>query len=305
MTANRFQKNRKRQVTGEKRIVRSKTTPERNGRAGKPPGFRPRDGGRRDAPGAGAAASNREWIYGRQAVRELLRAGRRAAFLLQIEEGVREQGAVTEILALALEKNLRIEPAARDALDRLGANHQGVAVQTETYPLEPIEDVLSRCEQAGPDALLLVLDQIQDPQNLASLLRTAEAAGVQGAILPLRRAAGITPAVVNASAGAVEHLRIAQSNLAQAIDEIKRRGIWVAGLDADPAAESILDADLSGPMALVVGSEGEGLRPLVRQSCDRLLRLPMHGRIQSLNAAAAGSIGLYLVLRQRGKTAPA
>lgn len=243
----------------------------------------------------------REWLYGRQAVREVLRAGRRPVFLLRLGEGVREQGALAEILGLARSKNLRVEKVAPDVLDRLGGNHQGVAVQADEYPLVPIEEVLSRCEQAGPEALLLVLDQIQDPQNLASLLRTAEAAGVQGVILPLRRAAGITPAVVNASAGAVEHLLIAQSNLAQAIDEVKQLGIWVAGLDADPAAQSMLDADLSGPLALVVGSEGEGLRPLVRKSCDRLLRLPMRGKIQSLNAAAAGSIALYLVLRQKAK----
>jgi 23S rRNA (guanosine2251-2'-O)-methyltransferase len=240
-----------------------------------------------------------EWIYGRQAVREVLRAGRRSVFLLRVGEGAREQGVLAEILGLARRKNLRVEKVAADVLDSLGGNHQGVALQAEEYPLEPIEDILSRCEQAGPEALLLVLDQIQDPQNLAALLRTAEAAGVQGAILPLRRAAGITPAVVNASAGAVEHLPVAQANLAQAIGEIKRRGIWVAGLDADPAAESLLEADLTGPLALVVGSEGEGMRPLVRKSCDRLLRLPMRGRIQSLNAAAAGSAALYLVLRQR------
>jgi 23S rRNA (guanosine2251-2'-O)-methyltransferase len=147
--------------------------------------------------------------------------------------------------------------------------------------------------------LLLFLDQIQDPQNLASLLRTAEAAGVDGVVLPLRRAAGVTPAVVNASAGAVEHLQIAQANLAQAIEEAKRRGIWVAGLDADPSAESVLEADLRGPFAVVIGSEGEGLRPLVKKSCDRLLRLPMRGRVESLNAAAAGSIALYLILQQR------
>jgi len=241
----------------------------------------------------------REWIYGRQAVREVLRAGRRTAFLVQLAESAQAQGVLSEILGLAQKKNLRVEKVPPETMDRLGGNHQGVAIQAGEYPLIPLEDILSECEQAGPQALLLILDQIQDPQNLASLLRTAEAAGVHGVILPLRRAAGVTPAVVNASAGAVEHLRIAQSNLAQAIDEVKQRGIWVAGLDADPAAESMLEADLDGPLALVVGSEGEGLRPLVRKSCDRLLRLPMRGKIQSLNAAAAGSIALYLILRRR------
>jgi 23S rRNA (guanosine2251-2'-O)-methyltransferase len=246
---------------------------------------------------------NREWIYGRQAVREVLRAGRRTVFLAQVAEGVRQQGALEEILGLTQKRNIRIERVPPAVLDRVGGNHQGVAVQVGEYPLVPLEEILSRCEQAGSGALLLLLDQIQDPQNLASLLRTAEAAGVHGVILPLRRAAGVTPAVVHASAGAVEHLRIAQSNLAQAIGEIKGRGIWVAGLDADPSSESMFGADLDGPLAVAVGSEGEGLRPLVRKSCDRLFRLPMRGKIQSLNAAAAGSIALYLVLRQRGETA--
>jgi 23S rRNA (guanosine2251-2'-O)-methyltransferase len=243
----------------------------------------------------------REWIYGRQAVREVLRAGRRSVYLLRLGEGAREQGALAEIVGLARKQNLRFEKVPQSVLDRLSGNTQGVAIQTDEYPLVGLEEILSRCEQAGRDALLLILDQIQDPQNLASLLRTAEAAGVQGVILPLRRAAGVTPAVVNASAGAVEHLWIAQANLAQAIEEIKQREIWVAGLDADPSGENIIGSNLDGPLALVVGSEGEGLRPLVRTSCDRLLRLPMAGKIESLNAAAAGSIALYLVLDQRAE----
>lgn len=242
---------------------------------------------------------NREWIYGRQAVREVFRAGRRPVFLLRVAENARPQATLDEILAQARKENIRIEKVPQSVLDRLKGHHQGVAVQTGAYPLVPLEEIVSKCEAAGPDALLLILDQIQDPQNLATLLRTAEAAGVQGVILPLRRAAGVTPAVVNASAGAVEHLFVAQSNLAQAIEEIKRRGMWVAGMDADPSADSLLDSELGGPLALVIGSEGSGLRPLVRKSCDRLLQLPMRGRIESLNAAAAGSIALYLVLRQR------
>ncbi|MBN1438287.1 MAG: 23S rRNA (guanosine(2251)-2'-O)-methyltransferase RlmB [Anaerolineales bacterium] len=241
---------------------------------------------------------NREWIYGRQAVREVLRSGRRTVFLVRLAHGAQAQGALGEILGLAGKKNLPVEKVANEILDRLGGNHQGVAVQTEAYPLAPLEEILARVEREGPRALVLILDQIQDPQNLAALLRTAEAVGVQGVVLPPRRAAGVTPAVVNASAGAVEHLQIAQANLAQAIAELKRRGIWVAGLDADPAAESIFEAGLDGPLALAVGSEAEGLRPLVRKSCDRLLRLPMRGKIQSLNAAAAGSVALYLVFRR-------
>jgi 23S rRNA (guanosine2251-2'-O)-methyltransferase len=243
----------------------------------------------------------REWLYGRQAVRETLRAGRRELFLLRVAESARRQGALDEILALAGRKSLRVEKTTMESLDGLGAHHQGVALQAAEYPLADLGEILARCERSGRDALLLLLDQLQDPQNLASLLRTAETACVDGVILPFRRAAGVTPAVVNASAGAVEHLLIAQANLAQAIAEIKQRGIWVSGLDAGPGAESIFTADLSGPVALVVGGEGEGLRPLVRNTCDRLLRLPMRGRIESLNAAAAGSIALYLVLQRRAR----
>jgi 23S rRNA (guanosine2251-2'-O)-methyltransferase len=136
------------------------------------------------------------------------------------------------------------------------------------------------------------------------LLRTAEAVGVHGVVIPRRRAVGITPAVVSASAGAVEHLRVVQlTNLARAIDELKQHDVWVAGLEADPEAQYLDQADLCGPLALVVGSEGRGLRRLVREKCDFRLRLPMHGRVASLNAAVAGSVALYEVERQRRENA--
>jgi 23S rRNA (guanosine2251-2'-O)-methyltransferase len=242
---------------------------------------------------------NREWIYGRQAVREVLRAGRRIPFLLRIAEGSQEQKTLADIISLARKQNLPVERVNRRNLDRIAENHQGVAIQTGEYPLVHLEDILAQYKQSESPPLVLILDQIQDPQNLASLLRTAEAAGVKGVVIPLRRSAGITPAVVNASAGAVEHLQIAQANLIHAITEMKKRGIWIAGLDASPEAQPIFQAELDGPLALVVGSEGEGLRPLVKKSCDLLFQIPMYGKIQSLNAAVAGSIGLYLALFRR------
>lgn len=241
----------------------------------------------------------REWLFGRQAVRETLRANRRPVFRLRFAEGNKESAILSEILDLAWKRKIPIEQVPRDALDALGDGHQGVALHAEEYPLVTLDVILTSSPDGNNAPLLLVLDQIQDPQNLGTLLRTAEAAGVDGVILPAHRAAGITPAVVNASSGAVEHLRVAHANLAQAIAEIKVRGIWVAGLEAAPEAQSLFDADLSGPLALVIGSEGEGLRPLVRKSCDLLYRLPMSGRIGSLNAAVAGSIALYSVLRAR------
>jgi 23S rRNA (guanosine2251-2'-O)-methyltransferase len=240
-----------------------------------------------------------EWLYGRQAVREALRAARRPAFLLRIAEGSSESGTLSEIFDLARKKKIPVEHVPRNVLDKISDGHQGVAIQTGPYPLATMDELLAHPGHEGTTPLFLLLDQIQDPQNLGTLLRTADAAGVDGIILPAHRAAGVTPAVVNASAGAVEHLRIAQANLAQAIMEIKEHGVWVAGLEADPAAHSLFDAELGGPLALVVGSEGEGLRPLVRKSCDLLYRLPMGGKIGSLNAAVAGSIALYFVLQAR------
>jgi 23S rRNA (guanosine2251-2'-O)-methyltransferase len=240
-----------------------------------------------------------EWLYGRQAVREVLRAGRRTAFLLRMAEGAPASRTLSEILDLARKKKIRIEKTSRRILDRISDGHQGVALQAGPYPFAMAEDVFTQPDRRGSPSLYLLLDQIQDPQNFGTLLRTADAAGVDGILMPARRAAGVTPAVVSASAGAVEHLRIAQVNLAQAIRQLQDIGVWVAGLEADPVAQSLFDAELTGPLALVVGSEGEGLRPLVRKSCDVLYRLPMGGKIGSLNAAVAGSIALYFVLRAR------
>ena len=152
----------------------------------------------------------------------------------------------------------------------------------------------------GLHHFFLILDTLQDPQNLGTLLRTAEAVGVHGVLLPQHRAVGITPAVVNASSGACEHLPIAQHNLAQAIDEFKKENIWVIGLEGGPEAQPLGELRLDSAIALVVGSEGEGMRHLVRASCDALLSLPMIGKVESLNAAVAGSIALYMVWQARG-----
>jgi 23S rRNA (guanosine2251-2'-O)-methyltransferase len=166
------------------------------------------------------------------------------------------------------------------------------------YVYASIEDVIEAA--TGVEApLVLVLDVLQDPQNFGSLLRTAAAAGAQGVVIPEHRAVGVTPAVVKASAGAIERLKIAQvTNLSRAIDQLKEAGLWAVGLDAD--GETAYDrADLDRPLALVVGGEGKGLRQLVRQHCDVIVRLPMPGAVESLNAAVAGSIVLYEALRQR------
>ncbi|RME91160.1 MAG: 23S rRNA (guanosine(2251)-2'-O)-methyltransferase RlmB, partial [Anaerolineae bacterium] len=170
------------------------------------------------------------------------------------------------------------------------------------YPYAALTDLFERAEARREPLFVLLLDALQDPQNLGTLLRTAEAVGVHGVVIPLARAAQVTPAVVNASSGASEHLLIARANLHQAIEALKDAGAWVVGLDQGEQAQGPGAIRLDGALGLVVGSEGRGMRPLVRRSCDLLLRLPMRGRVESLNAAVAGSVALYLAYLQRHQT---
>jgi len=244
----------------------------------------------------------REWLYGRNAVYETLCARRRQPFRLRLAQGASEKGRLAEILKLAAERRLPVERVPRVQLDPLASGHQGVALEVSPFFYSDLTEILSAAKRQSELPFLLILDLLQDPQNLGTLLRTAEAVGVHGVLLPLRQTATITPAVVNASSGASEHLRIAQINLAQAITTLKEAGVWVIGLDASPQAQPPEKVRLDGPLALVVGSEGEGMRALVRKSCDLLLRLPMRGQVASLNAAAAGSIALYLALQKRSQT---
>jgi 23S rRNA (guanosine2251-2'-O)-methyltransferase len=246
----------------------------------------------------------RELIYGRQPVHEAMRAGRRQVFKLLLAREVKPGGIVAQVLALAAaqEPAIPVQQVDRQALDKLGGevHHQGLAAEVSGYPYVDLAAILAAARQAGDDPFLLLLDHIQDPQNLGSLLRTAEAVGIQGVVIPGRRAAGVTPAAVRASAGAAEHVRVALvSNLAQAIDWLKARGVWLAGLEALPDTPLYTQAGLLGPLGLVVGSEGEGLSRLVRDRCDFLIRLPLHGQVGSLNAAVAGAIAMYEARRQR------
>lgn len=241
----------------------------------------------------------KEWIYGRNPVLEALRAGRREFFRLQIAEGVQEKGRVSEIFERAQAKKISLERVPRERLARLGDNHQGVAAEVSGYPYQGMADIFRNAQQLNQPLFVLILDTLQNPQNLGALLRTAEAVGVHGVILPLARSAEVTPAVVNASAGAAEYLTIVQTNLARSMAELKDAGVWIAGLEDSPAALLPQKVRLDGPLALVVGSEGEGMRELTRKSCDWLIKLPMVGKIDSYNAAVAGSIALYLAYQAR------
>ena len=236
----------------------------------------------------------REWIYGRNPVYEALRAGRRQIFRLLIAQDIEIRGRLAEILEFSRNKDFPVEQVPRIKLDSIQSHHQGVLLEASDYPYSTLHDLLDLADQREEPPLILILDTLQDPQNLGTLLRTGEVVGVHGVLLPYRRTATVTPAVVNASSGASEHLLITQINLAQAINTIKDKGVWVIGLDSGPDSQPMEDVDLGGPLALVVGSEGGGMRQLVRKSCDQILQLPMRGRIDSLNAAVAGSIALYL-----------
>ncbi|MEN6481468.1 MAG: 23S rRNA (guanosine(2251)-2'-O)-methyltransferase RlmB [Anaerolineaceae bacterium] len=243
----------------------------------------------------------KEWISGRNPVYEVLQARRRQSFRLMVAKGAEEKGRLQEIIQLASNQKILLESVPRSRLDNLADNHQGVALEVSGYPYTDLQDILDLAQKRKEPLFVLVLDSIQDPQNLGTLLRTAEAVGVHGVLMPFRRSASVTPAVVHASSGACEHMLLAQINLAQGIQSLKDAGAWVIGLEGSPEALPVENARLDGALAVVVGSEGAGMRLLVRNSCDLLVKLPMYGKIESLNAAVAGSVVLYLALQAREK----
>jgi 23S rRNA (guanosine2251-2'-O)-methyltransferase len=241
----------------------------------------------------------REWIYGRNPVWETLAAGRRQFFELQIAQGVRENELVNRSRQRSLEGGIPVTYPTRAEMDELGVPHQGLALQVSDYPYVSSSELIQDVEQGKEPGFFLILDMLQDPQNLGSLLRTAEAVGVHGVLIPPKRAAQVTPAVVSASSGASEHLRIAQSNLAAGLRDLKKAGIFIYGLAQGAGTIPPQKARLDGPIGLVVGNEGRGIRRLVRDTCDVLLELPMRGQVASLNAAVAGSVALYSIYQAR------
>ena len=241
----------------------------------------------------------KEWVAGRNPVLEALKANRRHFFRIRIAKGVSADGRIESILNIAKSKKISVEYVERPRLDTLDTNHQGVAIESSIYPYAALQDLVAYSRSLNEPPFFLLLDALQDPQNLGTLLRTADAMRVHGVILPPAHSALITPAVVHASSGASEHLLIAQYNLAQAIKSLKEMDMWVIGLDEGVDSLPPEHLDLNIGIALVVGNEGEGLRNLVARSCDHLMRLPMYGNIQSLNAAVAGSIALYLARSAR------
>ena len=241
-----------------------------------------------------------EYIWVRNPVLETLHSVRQVKRLL-LADGQREAPVMLAIVQEVELRGIPIEIVSRARLDLIshGAVHQGCVALVAEREYVSTDEILAYAESRQEAVFLLILDTIQDVNNLGSLLRTAEAAGVHGLIIPEHRAAEINSTVVKTSAGATEHLRIAQeTNLTRTIDYLKKQNVWVVGL-AGEAKTFYTQADLRGSLALVVGNEGKGISRLVREHCDLLIKLPMYGYINSLNAAVAGSIALYEALRQR------
>ena len=249
-----------------------------------------------------------ELLVGRHAVLEAMRAGRRHYYRLWLEGDGRSapKGNLAEIVNLAQKTRIPTRHVVGGIFDRIRRaqlNPQGVALETGPFPYAELDEILDRAA-SKPDPLFLVLDHLEDPRNLGTLFRSGEAFGVDGVILPERRAAGITPAVSNASSGAVEHIPVALvGNVNRTIDLLKKLNIWTVGLDLGPDAISLTSADLSGPLAVVIGNEGKGLSRLAREKCDFCVTIPMAGSVDSLNAAIAGSIVLFHAFQARESTA--
>lgn len=238
-----------------------------------------------------------ELLFGRNAILESLAALRRVPTRLWVAEGLRQDDRVDRIVELARSREVLIETVPRTMLDDQlpEVNHQGVLLESGRYPYADLADVIDR------EGTVLMLDHLQDPQNFGTLLRAADAAGVAGVIIPSDRSAEISPTVVNASSGAVEHLNIATvPNLGNALEKLETSGRWIVGLDGGPGSQDLFDTDVPTPAVLIVGSEGSGLTTNIRKRCQLVVSLPMRGHVESLNAATAGSIVLFdLVRRER------
>jgi len=235
-------------------------------------------------------------LAGRNPIREALRAGRPVEKLLVASGDL--SGAAHELIRMAREAGAVVQQVERSRLDQIYPAHQGMLAYVAAVPYAALEDVLAAAYAKGEDPFLILLDGITDPHNLGAIIRTAECAGAHGVVIPERRAAGLTPAAAKAAAGALSHMPIVRvKNLNRTIEELKAQNIWVIGTAMD--GENALTADLGGPVALVIGSEGEGMARLTLEKCDRTVSLPMLGKIESLNASVAAGILMYEIVRAR------
>jgi 23S rRNA (guanosine2251-2'-O)-methyltransferase len=276
-----FKSNRKSEFKPERR---PEFKPERR------PEFRPERNEETESENSGI-------IIGRNAVIEALKADREIEKILVSGTG---EGSIKKIIAMASDKKIPIHFSDKVTLDRAadGENHQGVVASVSAAPNAEIEDILAHATSRGEDPFIIILDGIEDPHNLGAIIRTAECAGAHGVVIPKRRAAGITEVVSKTSAGAIEYMRCARvANIAQTIDKLKSHGVWIAACDM--YGDTLYDANLKGPIAIVIGGEGNGIGKLVKEKCDFAISIPMKGQIGSLNASNAAAVVLYEVRRQR------
>ena len=256
-----------------------------------------------EAPEAAEAAELPLIVLGRNAVKEAVKAGRSIDRILVLEE---QDGSLREILALAKERGIVVRTTDRKKLDELcmpfghngkPGNHQGIVAQVPDIEYVEVSDILAIAKERNEQPFILLLDEINDPNNLGSMMRSAACAGVHGVVITKRRSASVTAAVAKASSGAVEYVKVARVvNLSAAMEELKAAGVWICGADA--SGKPMTEVDLTGPMALVIGNEGEGLSRLVKEGCDHLAAVPMKGPIDSLNAAVAAAILMFEKNRQ-------
>lgn len=235
-------------------------------------------------------------IIGRNPVTEALKAGREVDKLLVTSR----EGSMIKILALAKEQGIPVMYVEKAAIDRIaqGKAHQGVAAYVSPYAYSTVDDILANAAEKGEDPFIVILDGLEDPHNLGAIMRTAECAGAHGIIIPKRHSCGLTETVAKASAGAIEYMPVAKvTNVAQTVDELKERGIWVAACDM--GGSDYYRTDMSGKIAVVIGSEGFGVSKLVREKCDFVVSMPMVGKITSLNASNAAAVVIYEVRKQR------
>lgn len=264
-------------------------------------GSAPKDGRRpagRPAYDPEKETENTGLIIGRNPVMEAIRAGRTINKIEMQKDG---EGSIRKIASMARDAGIQIQYVDKVVLDKLvpGRPHQGIAAFMAAHDYVEVDDILASAEEKGEDPLIVILDGLEDPHNLGAILRSADGAGAHGVIIPSHRAVALTETVAKASAGAIEYVPVAKvGNLNQTIDDLKARGLWIASVDMDGVNYS--QAQLTGPLALVIGGEGSGVSRLVREKSDYIVSMPMRGHVNSLNASNAAAIMLYEVIRQRG-----
>ena len=242
---------------------------------------------------------NDNQLEGRNAVLEVLKSGRDIEKIIVAKGNI--EGTIKRIIAMAAERKIVVQHVDRNRMDEMSQtkNHQGVIAIVSSHSYVSVEDILKKAEEKGKEPFIIILDEITDPHNFGAILRTADAAGADGVIISKRRSVGLTATVAKTSAGAIEYVPVAKvTNIANTIEDLKKAGLWIACTDMD--GKSYFESDLKGPLALVIGSEGEGVGRLIKEKCDFTVSIPMYGNISSLNASVAAALFMYEVVRQRG-----